>query len=703
MRRILCIIICLSVVPIASALSITNGNFENQTGLGSNYDIKYRYDYGGPTLATTAGPFWNPANSFSMNRTKIACNGQGSNTSEDGGNHAYIYQSIGIYDGNPSVAEIALDWGLIPTYTPGEMGITVMILESDGTFEPNEWDGAAHDIYGFRKTEANPNAPITEIGRGSVIRYAAEGVVMHERFQIDLTSATVGKELFLRINAFRRNVTPWVSFDNITLSPAYVVNKSPQNGAVYVATELASPENDLVFNVADPAIVAVDILFGTDPNLITATKIVAGMPVTPGLNTVDLVGELAQDLNWTTTYYWKVLAYESNGSGGLSLKYTGLITSFTTIQYGPLLGGITPAIQAVWPGEDAVFTVPFTLKADTLQWYKAGNPDVALADGADYAGTSTNKLTVLNCRTEDEGIYYCIGTETATGATIESTNRGELAIKELKSYLPFDSTGSDAQGMYSPDIISGKHLYLRGGASVKSGADPNSIAGGHLKLLNPRGVTHTQYGEFLNNSIAHHRDITISCWVKPTILDLDYERYARIFDFGQDANNYFYLTLLQATNAARCVMNVAGDDNELNGTGDIGYGAKWIYVVLTIEDSDGKLYINGQYSGGGGMYSPSELPKTLNYIGKAIAAPETGSYPNFDGLIDEVKIYNYARTAEQIAQEYMDVRTDVSFICDREDYDLGDWDFNGDCLVDIKDLLVIAEKWLMNYFMNLES
>ena len=190
----------------------------------------------------------------------------------------------------PPVVEIELDWGLAPGRSPGQMGVTVMILESDGTFVPGEWDGAAHEIYG--------KPGITEIGRGSALRNAAASVVMHERFQIDLTGATVGRELFLRFNKFRAEggVVPYVQVDNITISPASVVNQSPQDGAVYIPVWRTSPENDLVFNVVDKSIIAVDVLFGpeNDPNLSSkpALKIVEGMPVTQGLNTVTLETEL---------------------------------------------------------------------------------------------------------------------------------------------------------------------------------------------------------------------------------------------------------------------------------------------------------------------------------------------------------------------------------------------------------------------------
>ena len=137
--------------------------------------------------------------------------------------------------------------------------------------------------------------------------------------------------------------------------------------------------------------------------------------------------------------------------------------------------------------------------------------------------------------------------------------------------------------------------------------------------------------------MAHYPDITISCWVKPTILDLDYERNARIFDFGQNAENYFFLTLLRNTNEAYSEMILGNDGRDTANTAEtvygneIGYGTQWLYVVLTIEEEEGedeeggtyyyylgKIYINGQYTGGDGLYHPSEMPMTLSYIGKAI-------------------------------------------------------------------------------------
>ncbi|HPP55068.1 MAG TPA: immunoglobulin domain-containing protein [Anaerohalosphaeraceae bacterium] len=701
MTRIFCILSCLCIASTAFPLSITNGDFENQFDVPYNKDILYWYDYGGPSIAVDQGPFFLGQITSSIFGSKCVYMGKEANTNQDGGNHTYVYQSIGFYDGNPPVVEVELDWGLAPGRVGGPMGVTVMILESDGTFVPSEWEGQAGEIYG--------KPGIREIGRGTIVRTTATGVVFHERFQIDLRSTVVGRELFLRFNNYKVGaLVPYVQIDNITLSPSSVVNKAPQEGALYIPVWRTESGNDLVFEIVDPEITSVDVLFGpeNDPNLSTKPqyKIVQNRPVSMGLNTVTLESELAQDLNWETNYYWKVLAYKSDGMGGRTLKYTGHISSFKTIQRGPYLTAVSPDVLGVWPGSSAVFTVPFSVSADTFQWYKQGNPN-PLVNGSKYSGADSNSLTIFNVQRADEGTYYCVGRETATGLTSSTLAPGVLFIKELKSYYPFETTYTVGSNVYTPDVIGGKDAKLVGGASVVvSPSDPNNLFGGYLALRNPRNVTHTQYAEISDTSVVHYPELTISCWVKPELLDLDYERNARIFDFGQDSQNYFFLTLLRNTNQPYCEMKLNNSSRDTAATGDIGYGTKWLYVVLTVADgldqdgqtaTLGKIYINGQYGGGEGLYHPNEISKMYNYIGKAI--DQTGTPPNFNGLIDELKIYNYAKTAEEIAREYMAVRTDVESICNMESYDLADWDYNSNCRIDLPDLAEIAERWLDNY------
>jgi hypothetical protein len=62
----------------------------------------------------------------------------------------------------------------------------------------------------------------------------------------------------------------------------------------------------------------------------------------------------------------------------------------------------------------------------------------------------------------------------------------------------------------------------------------------------------------------------------------------------------------------------------------------------------------------------------------------------FEGLIDEVNIWNYVLEPYQIAELYIDVMTDTK-ICLA---DLGPEDLNGDCDINMTDFAMMAAKWL---------
>ena len=107
-------------------------------------------------------------------------------------------------------------------------------------------------------------------------------------------------------------------------------------------------------------------------------------------------------------------------------------------------------------------------------------------------------------------------------------------------------------------------------------------------------------------------------------------------------------------------------------------------MVITVEDGAGRIYLNGECGTesespqGLNVQSPMEFTKTYNYIGKSLWA----DVPYLNARIDELKIYNYALTKQEIAEEY-NIVTGVESICDLEIYDLYDWDFNRNCRVDL--------------------
>ncbi len=703
MRRIICILMCLSMASMVSALSITNGDFE---ALGVREDVPDWFDYnaGQGAVGTYLRLLYSPNGTQYMGL-------------RDGG--CWAYQGIGVNTGGLSALQIQYEIGSLdleisennedPPSPAPELTLIVSLYESDGSFEGSD----GRDIDGADGVTLIDSVTVTHPTMG-IGNYVTGSVTLH---YLNTTSG----ELFLRFENETDEdeedededdkTDDRFSIDNVQivdLEPS-VVSPYPKDGTEYVAVERTSSENDLIFDIADEDIVAIDVLFAPeDPNVSESDKIVDGRSVSQGQQTITLETEWPEDLDWSTEYFWRVLAYEQNGSE-LVLKYTSPAWSFKSIQEGPYLGEVSPADQAAHPGDDVEFTVTSISKADTLQWYKKGDPNVVLSDSdPSYSGTTTDTLTIHNVQPEDAGLYFCIGKETSTGMTKQSESSGELWIKQLMTHYSFEETFTEGGRLYTYDVVGNKHMELMNGASL---SDENSVVGKHLWLDNPKN----QYAQIADITVADYEDITISFWCNATTLvnENDKDRWARIFDFGKDSAEYIFFTMLYrqddprqgGLDVARCEIRHPDYGNpELDAEHpDIAAG-NWYYVAITIEADDdgeggrGRIYIGGEH--GTETETPQilnvpnmkEMTKTIHYIGKNIGF----SAPLFNGRIDEFKIYNYARTSEEIAQDYLGIVPEES-LCDMENYDLYDWDYDRNCQIDLRDFAEIAAHWMEDY------
>lgn len=693
MKRFSCILMCLSMASMVFALSITNGDFE---ALGIREDVPDWFEEGGTYLRLL----------HSLNDTRYM------GLADD---DCWAYQSIGFNTGGLPALQIQYEIGSLIGGWPDEpldprnLVLTISLYESDGSFSGSD----DLDIDGAEGVTRIDSVTVSYPGMTPDVDVVTDSVTLQ------YTGSASG-ELFLRFENEGDDdddTDDRFSIDNVQIvALPSIVNPFPKDDSEFVAIERTSAENDLVFTVTDPAVTAVDILFAPDPNLFEANTIVDDMSVSPGQYTITLESEWPQDLDWSTNYFWQVLAYEPNGME-LSLKYTSPAWNFTTIQEGPYLGDVTPERLAVRAGQDAVFSLTKTSKADAFQWYyypDEGEPNEPLSNGTEYSGVDTDTLTIKEAQSDDAGYYFCIAT--TSGITAESTSSGRLLVGELKSHYPFETTYADGSNIYTPDIISGKDMQLLGGADL---SDANSIVGKNLLLVNPDGAR-TQYASIADITVADYEDITIACWVCPTTLisSNERDRWNRVWDFGASSTEYFFLTMLyrqddprqDGWDVARSEWTwYTPDDNgdgqperhnqELDVEAEIVPG-EWYYMVVTVEDEAGRIYLNGECGTedespqGLNVQSPIDFTKTFNYIGKAIN--DTNNFQYLNGRIDDLKIYNYAMTKQEIAEEYNTV-TGVESICDLEIYDLYDWDFNRNCRVDLPDFAEIAAKWLVDF------
>jgi len=393
-------------------------------------------------------------------------------------------------------------------------------------------------------------------------------------------------------------------------------------------------------------------------------------------------------------YQWMVEEAVDNGKGGYCPpgdpnNIAGPVWTFRTLGVKPtILSGPEHAL-ADFSGY-ASFTITTGPIATHYRWFKVGSPeDVQLTDGGIYAGTQTTTLTITGATAADEGEFYCIaynGNPDEGGTASDPSKLAKLWYPRLVSYYPFEYLN---EGI-SPDIVGGFDAVMMqaGNASLPGLNASDAIVGsGCLQLSNPDSDSSDDQYVQIPAGVVDYRDITISVWVRPNII----HGWSRIFDFGTGTNNYLFLTgNVGGGGGLRYAMRIPDVGEQILDGAALAVD-QWYHVAVTITGNTGRLYRNGELVAANPnlTLNPIDVGATLNYLGKS-QWPD----PEFDGLIDDLKIWNYARTTEQIAQEYLNVRGE--WVCNREVGALP-YDFNGDCVVDIADLAMLMSEWMNSW------
>ena len=657
MKKVLSLLILFCLIGLAKAdLSITNGDFEADTA--QTYNVTDWFDTITENTANWWESTWGGPN-VSPNETSVMGLSYMFTTVN------WAYQSIGYNDLGRASIDIGFDVGSF-TDAGGtrDLGVTVAIYESDGSFVPED----AVDIDGA--------AGITLIDSVDVLNTLDPGDMISTSVTLDLTSAGSG-ELFLRfVNYIGNTGEPWTAIDNVYIAPIVLPVQPADDSAGENPVPLTQIlEWDVLLDGAEYVDVYLSDL--DEPNLSNdpGTKVLDFAPV--ATTTFD-----PASLDYSTTYYWKVVLYVSDGNGGY-LTGSGPAWSFLTVDEAPSIAPVTPDITVVETGENAVIQA-VGVNVESYQWYKVGNA-APLSNGAEYEGVTTDTLTILDVQLTDEAYFYCVGTNSVGSASNEETGPGRVMVQRLVNNFTMDSISENS----IIDTIDGMAMSLVTDDEVVVGyptldsdvVDP--AFGSSLNLVNlaendPNG----QYGQ-LPDGALNLGDMTISTWVKWSGTG----NYQRILDFGNDTTEYMFLTP-NIDGAIRFAIRTADiAEQQLNSSAAIPDG-KWTFIAVTLSGDTAKLYVNGELdaTNTAATIDPIDITPSLNYIGKS-QWPD----PFFNGLIDDVKIYNYARTTEEIAHDYLDVIG--GWVCNYE-YETLPYDFNNDCLVDVSDFAVFAATWL---------
>jgi hypothetical protein len=404
------------------------------------------------------------------------------------------------------------------------------------------------------------------------------------------------------------------------------------------------------------------LYFGTDPNNVfnsTSTSLIGDTQVvTLPVGTTSYAPGFSSD----KTIYWRV-----DEKINSSTQARGAIWTFETIKMRPQITQQPQNQRAdVNANESVTFTVVAT-SASTMsyQWYK----DTVL-----LPGKISQSLTITNVKAGDAGGYYVVITN-AVGST--TSNTALLILKGLLGHWPLDGNANDTSG------------YGNDGNMVNG---PTFVAGidGHQAIsLNSGSV---QYIEIPNEA---HFDIydafSVSFWMDANLSGQQLNWATMVSKGGN--NGGWNVNRADWMGFVATHLDFDPDLANMDTPTWVAYNVPvfdnaWHLITFVYDGTNEYIYIDGKLA----QSTPAQQAAANNIpvdIGVARVDSTGSTLANpYNGLLYDVRIYNYAITATEIAQLYYSV-TGNSVCVNRPAGDL-----NGDCVVDLKDFAIFAAEWL---------
>jgi hypothetical protein len=289
---------------------------------------------------------------------------------------------------------------------------------------------------------------------------------------------------------------------------------------------------------------------------------------------------------------------------------------------------IQPQDQSVAVGLNATFSVIATGSSPlTYQWYFNGTP----------LSTATKSTLVLNGVSLSQAGAYTVAVSNRVGS---ATSRNAILVVR----------GGGSCTPPATDLVS----WWRGEGNAYDGAGGNSgtLQGGATFAVGMVGQAfnfNPASGTVIvpdASSLRLTNQLTIEAWINTRGTSTDYGIVSKVGGTGGDNGYQFVLsgnTLVGQFNSPG-----QGWPSARIASGAVITTGVWYHVAWTYDQSAMRLYCNG-------------LPVATNIIGaQAIAASSSNlrisgddnNHIYFDGLIDEVSVYNRALSAAEIAAIY---------------------------------------------------
>jgi hypothetical protein len=426
-----------------------------------------------------------------------------------------------------------------------------------------------------------------------------------------------------------------------------------------------------------------DVLFGTDPD--NLEKVAEGLT-----ETSYNAGSVPADLAFSTTYYW-----------GVMLAGETTVASFTTVD--PVIITSTTGDAQPVGGVAQLEVVAESTVGDelTYQWHRLNlNLGPITIPDADITGAVSSVLVIDPVTAADQGEYYCLVTS-PDGAVASP-----VVFMDAQTGLIHQWTFNEsADGVTIPDVVGGADATLinNNGAAV--------IADGQVTTGNTGESSGGGTGAYIdlgNGLISRLTQMTLEVW---TTWGDNTQTWARVYDFGtsdggEDASSgvtgnsgaaYFTFFPKNGGDDAGVEYRNSGSNAPAiyPGGGRLPGGEEVMITQVHDEKADVvKLYINGIAMAGEAVPFPlASIDDNNLWLGRS----QWGD-PLYIGSYNEVRIYDTALSAEQIAADYLagpDALGVLPEPCTPDAFTQAG-DLNRDCVYDLLDAAMAADQWLVD-------
>lgn len=299
-----------------------------------------------------------------------------------------------------------------------------------------------------------------------------------------------------------------------------------------------------------------------------------------------------------------------------------------------------------------------------------------------FTDNSTGKIyvdwdSIDSASYADEGKFTVNGTAYSTSEKSSELSYGKIAKANVSVVSEDDSLETGLLAHYSFDQDAATPTTINddsGNANHATAYDngqsrddrtrkitvENSIANFPGRFDSRRGGAYIKLPEKIRTGLG---DYTVSMWVKADSTYRYADKLQRIFDFGVGDYDSIFLRYVPSTGDLRFqdrALGSSGDDSaSFISTTTTALTDAWALVTVTYnaESNTAIVYVNGKEVMSGDKFTRSigDMDALTNdnygmFIGRTVW--NNADNPDFCGKMDDIRIYNRAITAEEVARLY---------------------------------------------------